>query len=92
MADAKPRPQWISPQYKGELRIHAALLKNKHNASVGLLFSKFVKRYFVLDLEKCTFGYYSDESCRSGSCIYPLKVLLPMVTSCRKYPKCIPIS
>ncbi len=69
---------WLDADYRGELRVTANLLKCKQNAGVGLLFGRFVSRFFVLDLENFTFGYYTDESCvASGSCVISLGVPLP---------------
>ena len=53
---------WIEQAYSGSLTISYFLYKNKWNATIGLIFGKFIKRLFVLNMENQTLNYYKDTS------------------------------
>ena len=76
MVDSERRTNlsWIDAKYKGPLEVHAMLIKYKWNSGIGMFFSKFVTRFFVLDLEKFTFGYYENSSCKGTGCFISLTV------------------
>ena len=46
---------FVSPGYKGELRIEAMMYKNSNKED-----KSYVKRYFILDLINGTFSCYYD--------------------------------
>jgi len=52
--------QWIEQSYGGSLTVANFLYKRKCNARIGLLFGKYVKRLFLLDLKYQLLCYYSD--------------------------------
>ncbi len=64
----------VDLHYTGPLVLEAALYKNKWNATIGLLLGRFVRRFFVLDLVRFTFSYYSDESKTNVSQQYSINV------------------
>ncbi len=64
----------VDADYNGPRVIEAVLYKKKWSATIGLLFGRFVKRHFVLDLDRLTFGYYSDESKSGHQEFYNLNV------------------
>ena len=51
---------WIDEVYCGNLNVASYLYKNKWSATIGLIFSKYVKRFFVLKMDKQLFCYYDD--------------------------------
>jgi hypothetical protein len=51
---------WIEQSYGGSLTVANFLYKRKCNAHIGLLFGKYVKRLFLLDLKYQLLCYYSD--------------------------------
>ena len=69
----KKKLPWSDPSYKGHMKIGAKFYKNKWNIGIGIIFGRYVKRFFVLDLIGQTFGYYSDPSCTNG-CLYRFDV------------------
>ena len=71
----KPQLAWIDPCYKGPLKVSGTLYKNKWSTGIGIIFGRYVKRFFVLDLENRKFCYYADSSCKSGS-VYKFEVML----------------
>ncbi len=48
---------YIDRKYKGNLTITGYLYKNKWNASIGLMFGRYIKRYFILNMQDNEFGY-----------------------------------
>lgn len=64
---------WIDASYSGHTKLGATLYKNKWNIGIGILFGRYVKRFFVVDLVEQTFSYYSDPRCTSG-CMYKFEV------------------
>jgi len=66
---------WIDENYLGPLQVASYLFKNKVNATVGLIFGRYVKRFFVLKLDKQQFCYYDDIYYKNPH-EYPLDVFL----------------
>ncbi len=64
----------IRPDYKGKLVVAAMLYKNKWNATIGIIFGRYIIRYFVLNLDNSTFSSYTDETCATGENVYSLEV------------------
>ncbi len=50
----------IESSYCGPANVASLLYKNKWNATIGLLFGRYVKRFFVIKMEKQLFCYYDD--------------------------------
>ncbi len=77
---AKGMP-WIEETYCGPLAVSSFLYKNKWNATVGLLFGRYVKRFFVLRLDRKALCYY-DDICYKNPHEFSLTVLF-FVLLCR---------
>jgi len=67
---------YVDTNYKGELKVIGILLKYKQSSGIGALFKSFVKRFFVLDINNFTFGYYRDFTCKTGAYLVSLAVPL----------------
>ncbi len=65
----------VEPSYCGPKNVSALLYKNKWNATIGLLFGKYVKRFFVLRMDKQLLCCY-DDIYYNNPHEYPVSVLL----------------
>lgn len=68
-------PAWVDPSYRGRLVVEGSLYKNKWTAQFGMIFGRYVRRFFVLDLQTRTFSFFADSSRQKG-CVYDFSVLL----------------
>ena len=66
---------WVEENYCGSVHVASFLYKNKWNATIGLVFGRYVKRFFVLKLDKQVFCYY-DDICYNHPHEYPFNVCL----------------
>lgn len=74
------RLAWVDPCYKGTLLVQANLYKNKWTAGISVMFGRYTRRFFVLDIQNRTFSYYSDYTCRNGA-VYGFNVS-PSIVYC----------
>ena len=74
---------WIEDKYKGPIKVAYHLYKNKWNARITLIFGRYVKRYFVLDLRQRSFCYYNDENL-SNSHFISFSVLINLILGNKK--------
>ncbi len=66
----------LDASYCGKTLVEGWLHKNKWTATIGLLFGRYVKRYFVIDMTAGTFAYYSDATKKALREQLPLTVSL----------------
>lgn len=66
----------ILNSYIGDRNVRAVLFKNKWKASIGMMFGRYVQRYFVLDIDTYSFTYYNDYKMEGPGTRIPICVLI----------------
>ena len=66
---------WVDPTYVGPTNVSAILYKNKWNATIGLIFGRYVKRYFMIRMDQKKLCCYDDIYFKNGH-DYAFDVLL----------------
>jgi hypothetical protein len=72
--ETKENSAYIAEAYEGNSFITGELYKDKAKSTFGNIFGRYVKRFFVLDLKKYTFGYYSNSKCEGEGTIISISV------------------